>query len=576
VGARALAPERKAALRVRRLGEVTYEEAWALQRALTRSSDDYLLLLEHPHVYTLGVRADPGHVLVDPASIGASVVTTDRGGDVTYHGPGQLVAYPILTVPDQPDAGRCHVHRLEDVVIRTLGELGLDGRAIGLGRLPGYPGVWLGVHSARPRKVAAVGVRTLRASGTQGGRRTLHGVALNVSCDLAMFGHIVPCGISDLAVTSLQAEGMDVPMDAVVDAFVAQAREGLGGAWVSFDRQDVTSRCSSIPVAVPRGPDRTGRPGGSHGSAGTDSTDRAPVRRLRRAGVDPATAVPLRSPKPPWLRVKAKMGDEYLGLGRALRHLDLVTVCEEAGCPNIYECWSEGTATFMVNGSRCTRACGFCQVDTRHPLPLDPGEPERVAEAVDRMNLAHAVVTCVARDDLDDGGAGAIGETVRAIRRRRPHTRVEVLISDCKGKESAQTAIFESRPDVLNHNIETVARLQRAVRPSAGYARSLAVLARAAEAGLLTKSGLMVGLGETRGEALATMADLQSVGVSIVTVGQYLRPSADHLPVARWWRPEEFDELRAAGLQLGLRHVEASPLTRSSYHARGAAAAAGV
>jgi lipoic acid synthetase len=248
-------------------------------------------------------------------------------------------------------------------------------------------------------------------------------------------------------------------------------------------------------------------------------------------------------------------------------------VCEEAGCPNIYECWADGTATFMINGERCTRACGFCQVDTRHPRPLSPDEPERVAEAVERMRLGHAVITCVARDDLPDGGAGAMARTIEAIRARTPETTIEVLISDCRGDAASLDIIFDARPDVLNHNIETVARLQRAVRPSAGYARSLGVLARAGAAGLVTKSGLMVGLGEREDEVVATMADLRAVGVSIVTVGQYLRPSRDHLPLSRYWRPEEFERLHQVGTELGLAHVEASPLTRSSYHAREAASA---
>jgi lipoic acid synthetase len=222
----------------------------------------------------------------------------------------------------------------------------------------------------------------------------------------------------------------------------------------------------------------------------------------------------------------------------------------------------------MVNGERCTRACGFCLIDTRKPLALDPTEPERVAEAVVRLKLRHAVITCVARDDLDDGGAGAIAATVRAIRGRSPLTNVEVLISDLKGDPGSLALILDSRPDVVNHNIETVARLQRAVRPSAGYLRSLTVLARSAASGLTTKSGMMVGLGETPEEVEETLADLAAVGVSIATIGQYLRPTEQHLPVSRWWAPTEFDELAKKGERLGLKRVQSSPLTRSSYHAR--------
>jgi len=296
--------------------------------------------------------------------------------------------------------------------------------------------------------------------------------------------------------------------------------------------------------------------------------------RLRRAGVDPDAGLPLGARKPPWLRVPLTMGPDFLALRGTVRDLGLVTVCEEAGCPNIFECWAEGTATFMINGERCTRACGFCLVDTRRPGPLDRDEPERVAAAVERLGLAHAVVTGVARDDLPDGGAGAFAATITAIRRRRPSTAVEVLVPDCKGDADALDTIVGARPDVFNHNLETVARLQRAVRPSAGYARSLAVLARAKDAGLVTKSGLILGMGERRPEVLGALADLRGVGVDIVTLGQYLRPTAAHLPVARWWTPEEFDELRREGTAMGFAHVESSALTRSSYHARGAAEAA--
>jgi lipoyl synthase len=535
-------------LRVRRLGTVPYEEAYVLQQALAeRARDDYLLVLEHPHVFTLGVRTDPAHVLGDPTTVGASVVRTDRGGDVTYHGPGQLVIYPILTLSGGLAAGREHVARLEQVVLDALGALGVGA----VGRLPGYPGVWLDPGGERPAKLAAIGVRAKRVA--DGRRRSVHGVALNVAPDLGMFGQIVPCGITEYPVTSLAAAGFDVTIEEVADALVARA----GAEWAGsegLDDRAVTPR-RPLAKAVELGA----------------TAERAPTRRLRQSGVDPEAGLGLSERKPPWLRVPLRLGERYRATARTVGSLSLATVCEEAGCPNISECWAEGTATFMVNGSRCTRACGFCQVDTRHPLPLDPGEPERVAEAVARLDLAHAVVTCVARDDLADGGAAAIAETVRAIRRRRPGTTVETLVADCKGDADALCVLFDAAPDVFNHNIETVARLQRAVRPSAGYARSLAVLARAADAGLVVKSGLMVGLGETEPEVVSTLADLQAVGVRIATVGQYLRPSRDHLPVARWWRPEEFDRLRAVGLALGLDHVEASPLTRSSYHARAGA-----
>jgi lipoyl synthase len=272
--------------------------------------------------------------------------------------------------------------------------------------------------------------------------------------------------------------------------------------------------------------------------------------------------------------VKADLGPNYRETKRIMRTLSLNTVCEEAGCPNIYECWADRTATFMILGDRCTRACGFCLVDTRHPLPLDEDEPARVADAVAQLGLAHAVVTSVARDDVPDGGASIFAATIRAIRTRTPGTAVEVLIPDCKGDADTLEVIFDARPDVLNHNLETVARLQRAARPSAGYFRSLALLARAKDAALTTKSGIILGMGETEAELRGAIADLRNVGVDILTLGQYLRPSSQHLPVVRWWTPDEFDALGEYARGLGFSHVEAGPLVRSSYHARRAAESA--
>jgi lipoic acid synthetase len=523
-----------------------------VQRALfARSAEDYLLLLEHHHVYTMGVRADPGHVLTEPDSMGVDLVRVDRGGDVTYHGPGQLVGYPILSVPTRPGATAQYVWSIEEAIICALADLGLHGT----GRLAGYPGVWLDPGGPRTRKICAIGVRLSRG-------RSMHGFALNVDPDLAYFDQIVPCGIPDKAVTSLSAEGLRSSMAEVVDAVAARAAEQLAGGR-PVDRQGLARGSSGFGASA-------AAPAGHPGRVALGQPRSA--ARLAAAGIDPATTLPLRERKPSWLRASARMGPEYLGLKRTLRDLSLVTVCEEAGCPNIFECWGDGTATFMINGARCTRSCGFCLVDTRRPLPADPDEPERVAEAVARMGLAHAVVTAVARDDLDDGGAAGFAATIAAIRRRCPTTAVEVLIPDCRGSDSHLSTIFSERPEVLNHNLETVVRLQGAVRPQASYARSLSVLARAKEAGLVTKSGLMLGLGESEDEVRGALADLRSVGVDIVTLGQYLRPSADHLPVARWWRPEEFETLAEMARGMGFSYVQASPLTRSSYHARAAVA----
>jgi lipoic acid synthetase len=251
-----------------------------------------------------------------------------------------------------------------------------------------------------------------------------------------------------------------------------------------------------------------------------------------------------------------------------MRGLALNTVCEEAHCPNLGECWSRGTATFMILGDVCTRACGFCAVRTGLPgRPPDPGEPRRVAEAVARMGIRHAVVTSVDRDDQPDGGAGIFAATVREIRERVPGCAVEVLIPDFKGHRDALQTVVDARPDVLNHNVETVPRLYRSARPGASFPRSLELLRRSKEAGLLTKSGIMVGLGEEGAEVEETIRAIRTSGTDILTVGQYLRPSPKHLPVLRYYPPAEFDELRAFALGLGFAHVESGPLVRSSYHA---------
>lgn len=271
---------------------------------------------------------------------------------------------------------------------------------------------------------------------------------------------------------------------------------------------------------------------------------------------------------PRWVAAKNPLSGGFVRTKALMRSSELVTVCEEAACPNIGQCWSRGTATFMIAGSRCTRGCRFCNVTTARPLgPPDPDEPRRVAEAAAAMGLRFVVVTAVARDDLPDGGAAHFAEVIAALRERLPDCGVEVLIPDLRGSWDALDAIIEAAPDVLNHNTETVPRLYSRVRPGARYERTLELLARSASAGLTTKSGIMVGLGETLPEIGSVLGDLASVGCGPVTVGQYLRPSAAHLPVARYYAPAEYPAIATAGRDRGLAHVEAGPLVRSSYEA---------
>ena len=544
--------------RIRWLGRVRYRDALALQQRIHAESplapQDYLLLLEHHAVYTLGLRASLDHLLSPAAEIGAEVVQADRGGDITYHGPGQLVGYPLLHLPGKRGGGMAdtasYVRSVEDVVIAACHDLGLTD----VGRLARYPGVWVAPDGPRPLKVAAIGVKLTRS-------RTMHGFALNVAPDLTHFDRMVPCGITEFGVTSLATEGIDVTMEEVVGRVASRAAEQWAAGPV--DRADVAWRRTTDGRADVEPVD------------GERDTVLSPFSRGAGPGKVPAPVDGRVGRKPSWMRVPLDTGPGYRRLRSLMREQRLTTVCEEAGCPNISDCWNDGTATFMINGERCTRACGFCLVDTRRPDALDPDEPGRVAEAVVEMGLAHAVVTAVARDDLADHGAGAFVATIDAIRSANPSTAVEVLIPDCRGDAEALSTIFAARPDVLNHNVETVARMQRRVRPSASYARSLSVLARAGAAGLTTKSSVMVGIGETDDEVDGCLADLAAVGCDIVTIGQYLQPTTNHLPIDRWVDPATFDRWREVGEALGIGHVEASPLTRSSYHARQSAEAVG-
>ena len=535
-------------LRVRWLSRLPYGEAWDLQRAVweRRSAgmvdDDYLLLLEHPHVYTVGRRGDGSHLLISPdrlAEVNAEFFRVDRGGDITYHGPGQLVGYPLVGV--RPGRVTDYVRSLEQALILALSDLGVKSW-----RERGLTGVW-----TERGKVAAIGVRVSR-------RVSMHGFALNLHPQMEYFGYINPCGITGRPVTSVsELVGRRVSLEEAVEAVVPRFAEVFGYGEVETQKAAFVrgqGRVAEFEV------DRLLR-------EGTFSPNRpSPTvsRGMRRLPGEPK--------RPPWMRVTARMDPEYLELKKLMRSLDLNTVCEEAGCPNIYECWGMGTATLMILGDRCTRACGFCNVTTGRPVGLDLEEPYRAAEAISRMGLGHAVITSVNRDDLADGGAAVFAATIRETRSRSPGTDLEVLIPDFKGDRDALAAVMAEHPDVLNHNTETVVRLQREIRTSANYGRSLALLARAKRLHPegLVKSGLIVGMGETRAEVLGALADLRAVGVDIVTIGQYLRPTPRHRPVHRYVHPDEFDEYRAYGERLGIPHVESGPLVRSSYHAKSA------
>ncbi len=542
-------------LRIRWLGRVPYTESLDLQRAFWdgrasgRSDDDYLLLLEHPHTYTVGRNGDGSNLKIaedELGAIGARLVFTDRGGDITYHGPGQLVGYPIVAVPTLSDGWDAvgHLRRIETMLISTFGDLGIAAWAE-----DGFTGVW-----TDQGKVAAIGVKISSGVST-------HGFSINVAPDLEYFQHIVPCGIPNRPVTSLsEIAGQAIRMESVVEALIPRAAEAFGGtpeiqlgAFANHDR----SRPYDVDAMV---------------AAGVFSPNRSGETPITVRGL-----LPGEPDKPEWMRIRANLStDGFRDLKKLMRGMDLHTVCEAAGCPNIFECWESGTSTLMLLGETCTRACAFCDVNTGKPGPVDLDEPDRAAAAVEQMGLQHAVLTSVNRDDLSDGGAGVFADTITAIRERMPDCEVEVLIPDFKGSVADLETVMTSKPAVLNHNTETVLRLQRDIRTAANYARSLTLLARAKwiNPSGAVKSGLIVGMGETEEEVLGALADLRAVGVDIITIGQYLRPTARHRPIDRYVDPDEFARYTAEGDRLGLPFVEAGPLVRSSYHAREALEAA--
>ena len=538
------------------LGLIPYAQAWALQQELVAQKKsgsalpEVLILLEHPPVLTLGRWGKTDHVLKDPEWLkkkGIDLVRTDRGGQVTYHGPGQLVGYPIFDLKRLGLGIREYAQRLEEVLIRTLSEYGVSA-----GRREECPGVWLGRE-----KIASLGLAVQQGI-------SFHGFALNYGVDLKAFDWINPCGLPGVRMTSLdQILKGPLEADRLRETVARHFEEVFRLRWVSpgpFEKiiQNWFENCKKN--------DNNPEVDRSYSASSTDDDHQRDLVG-RPGSVRPRP--PSVHPKPFWLKKKITGGSNILRVKGLVQQEGLHTVCQEARCPNQGECFSCGTATFLLMGNGCTRNCGYCAVRPGRPEPLDPQEPERIARAVQQLDLKYAVLTSVTRDDLADGGAAHFTNTVLAVRRTNPGIRVECLIPDFLGAERALSILGESRPEVVNHNLETVPRLYATVRPGANFRRSLSIFwfLKKQFPGILTKSGIILGLGEEEKELYALFQDLRERECDLLTIGQYLQPSAEHLPVKRYLPPEAFEHLAAEALKMGFKAVASGPYVRSSFQA---------
>ena len=533
-------------LNIRWLGKLPYGEAYILQKglhsatSLENSPFDYLLLLEHNNVVTIGRSGDINNLLVSKNILNENNIEffeTDRGGDITFHGDGQLIGYPIIRL-DDPKKVVPFVRKIENVIIDTLAELSIEAFS-----KTDDTGVW-----TKEGKIASIGIKVSKWT-------TLHGFSLNISENTKGFDFINPCGSSDEHVVSIQQYDETVSFKEVTEIisrkFVEIFKyEKVDKQFSQFTPRQLKKRKEfHIDQLVNNG-------------VFNASKNSVPITLNSSVKSEPE--------RPEWMKVKANLGKDYLSLKSLIKEKRLNTVCEEASCPNIYECWSMGTATFMIMGDTCTRACGFCDVNTGKPCDLDMDEPYRVAESVKIMGLTHAVITSVNRDDLDDGGSAFFAKTIDEVRLENNQTSIEVLIPDFKGSKEAIDNIINANPEVLNHNLETVPRLQREIRTAASYGRSLALLQYAKESHFLgkTKTGLIVGMGEEFEEVIAVLKDLSRINIDIVTIGQYLRPTQRHRLIDRYVSEEEFEQYKTIGQELGIPHIESGPLVRSSYHAK--------
>ena len=533
-------------LNVRWLGNLPYSEALILQKGLKESVAgehnpyDYLLLLEHNNVITIGRTGDTNNLLLDSDELekkGIEFFETDRGGDVTFHGKGQLIGYPIMRLQD-PKKVIPFVRSLEQTIIKTLGSFDIEAFS-----KEDDTGVW-----TSEGKIASIGVKVSKWT-------TYHGFALNIFDKLEGFDFINPCGNQEEKIASVHTFNSEISFDDIVNKITETFTAEFGYEDVGIQMSQFT------PTQLKK----------QKKHEIDEMLDKGVFQKNNN--LVPITIkglLPNEPERPEWMKVKANLGKDYRDLKNLISEKKLNTVCEEASCPNIYECWSMGTATFMIMGDTCTRACGFCDVNTGKPNDLDELEPLRVAESVLTMRLTHAVITSVNRDDLLDGGSQFFAQTINEVKRLNPSTSVEVLIPDFKGDKGAIDNIIEASPEVLNHNLETVPRLQREIRTAASYGRSLSLLQYAKESAFLgkTKTGLIVGMGEEFEEVIAVLEDLSQINVDIVTIGQYLRPTAKHRPIHRYVDKEEFIKYKSIGESFGIPHIESGPLVRSSYHAK--------
>ena len=533
-------------LNVRWLGKLPYSEAYDLQLGLHKAisnnyeDDDYLLLLEHDNVITSGRSSKDNNLLVSQEILDQMSIDffeTDRGGDITFHGEGQLIGYPIIRLQD-PKKVVPFVRSIENVLIQSLKELSIDSYT-----KEHDTGVWTSMG-----KIASIGIKVSKWT-------TYHGFSLNIFDKLEGFDLINPCGNEYESVTSIQSFNDTVSFDEV-SKIVSNNFIKL------FEYSEVDEQFSQFTPKQLK----------SNKEFNIDKMVAAGVFKPSSKGI-PITikgVLPNEPKRPEWMKVKANLGNDYRSLKNLLSEKKLNTVCEEASCPNIYECWSMGTATFMIMGDVCTRACGFCDVKTGKPGTLDLGEPKRVAESVKAMQLTHAVITSVNRDDLEDGGSQFFADTIYEVKKLNNKCDVEVLIPDFKGDRLAIDNIIKASPEVINHNLETVPRLQREIRTSASYGRSLSLLHYVKSQGFegKTKTGLIVGMGENKEEVASVLKDISKLNVDIVTIGQYLRPTAKHRPIDRYAPEEEFEYYKFIGESFGIPHVESGPLVRSSYHAK--------